>query len=169
MTQNNFATNIISKALFFVLLFGFLTLSLGAFAAEPTPPALVNSFGIPMEETPLAGATATPVTAVSTEPVAQQSTIKVEAPVVPIVQGTGFQIETKDFKPTEENLKITTNDLVKTAQTAAKDSTVRTGAFSIFLLIAVPVAVMLYYQYKFMKSKRNVLATTEQKIDYSKK
>jgi hypothetical protein len=169
MTQNNFVTNIISKAVFSLLLLGFLTISFSAFAAEPTPPSLVNSLGIPMEETPVAGATPIPVTAVSTEPVAQQSTIKVEAPVVPVVEGTGFQIETKDFKPTEENLKITTNDFVKNAESVAKDPTVRTGAFSIFLLIAVPVAVMLYYQYKFMKSKRNVLATTEQKIDYSKK
>ena len=46
---------------------------------------------------------------------------------------------------------------------------VRTGAVNVFLLIVAPVAVMLWYQYRFIRSKKTSLATTEEKITTSVK
>jgi hypothetical protein len=112
------------------------------------------------------------------------------APAVPVpkaevVQNSALIIEragvtTQDFKPGSDVVTPTTtggsNDLKasdltiqKSVETKAKATVeaVRTGAVPVFLLIAAPIAVMFWYQYKFIRSKKTSLATTEEKITTS--
>ncbi len=123
---------------------------------------------------------------------ATAQTTNTTAPAVPvpkteIIQGGAIIIArpgvtTKDFKPESDTVKATAiganNDLKasdltiqKTVETKAKTAVeaVRTGAVPAFLLIAAPVAVMLWYQYRFIRSRKTSLATTEEKITTSVK
>ena len=146
------------------------TSGLVARAEEPTTPN-TPSMGIPTAT----GAAQTTNTAAPAVPV----------PKTEIIQGGAIIIArpgvtTNEFKPESDTVKVTptgaTNELKasdltiqKTVETKAKTAVqaVRTGAVPAFLLIAAPVAVMLWYQYRFIRSRKTSLATTEEKITTS--
>jgi hypothetical protein len=109
--------------------------------------------------------------------------VDVTAPATPTLNQVGIQLTAAAFvNPTTTQAQATTPVVTTQATPAAtttlttqdftktvvQSDTVRTGAVSIFILLAIPVAVMLYYQFKFYRSKKNVLATQEQKIQISK-
>ncbi len=114
------------------------------------------------------------------------------APAVPVPKAEVVQdgdmiitkagVVTQDFKAVTDTaaatpkgatseLKASDLTIQKSVANQAKASVeaVRTGAVPVFLLIAAPIGVMLWYQYRFIRSKKTSLATTEQKITTSAK
>jgi hypothetical protein len=69
---------------------------------------------------------------------------------------------------TVSDTKITPTAAAASTSKAKADelNTVRTGSgISVFMLVMIPVAIMLYYQYKYITDKKSSLQSKEQKIN----
>ena len=164
---------VLSLGICFLAINIFISISLPAYAQDPTTPN-TPGMGIPSNATAVQTATNSTVPAV---PVPKAEVVQDGDMII-----TKAGLVTQDFKaitdtsamsPKGATNELKTSDLTiqKSVANQAKASVeaVRTGAVPVFLLIAAPIGVMLWYQYRFIRSKKTSLATTEQKITTSAK
>ena len=143
---------------------------LPAYAQDPTTP-ITPGMGIPSNITTVQ----TTNNNVPAVPVPKAEVVKDGDMII-----TKSGVVTQDFKNTTDTPSATpkgaTNELKATDLTIQKSITnqakngveaVRTGAVPVFLLIAAPIGVMLWYQYRFIRTRKTSLATTEEKITNS--